>query len=317
MKSIGSRLMLYFSVTILIIGVGLGIIAYNEACDALRNNARSSLEELAAKAATIVIRDCDNDIILMDMIANRNEIKSMDWETQLPVLQEETARHGFLTMGIVNPDGNARYIDQEEQTFLGDRDYVVKAFNGEVNISDVIISRVTNSAVIMLAAPIYQDNEIAGVLIARRPGTALSDVTNAVRFGENGYAFLVNKEALAFFFGREIAHPIVLLSSVLERFAKYDLTFDQNNRALKYMSRKDEIGTITNSIAALQNNFVQILKDIDDQSNQVAAAAEEMTAISDQTSVAAEEIAKTIEELARGAGDQAEDTEQGAQKLMN
>ncbi len=315
MKSIGSRLMLYFSVTILIIGVGLGIIAYNEACDALRNNARSSLEELAAKAATIVIRDCDNDIILMDMIANRNEIKSMDWETLLPVLQEETARHGFLTMGIVNPDGNARYIDQEEQTFLGDRDYVVKAFNGEVNISDVIISRVTNSAVIMLAAPIYQDNEIAGVLIARRPGTALSDVTNAVRFGENGYAFLVNKEALAFFFGREIAHPIVLLSSVLERFAKYDLTFDQNNRALKYMSRKDEIGTITNSIAALQNNFVQILKDIDDQSNQVAAAAEEMTAISDQTSVAAEEIAKTIEELARGAGDQAEDTEQGAQKV--
>jgi len=106
-------------------------------------------------------------------------------------------------MGIVNPDGNARYIDQEEQTFLGDRDYVVKAFNGEVNISDVIISRVTNSAVIMLAAPIYQDNEIAGVLIARRPGTALSDVTNAVRFGENGYAFLVNKE------GNIIAHPDV------------------------------------------------------------------------------------------------------------
>ena len=81
------------------------------------------------------------------------------------------------------------------------------------------------------------------------------------------------------------------------------------------MSRKDEIGTITNSIATLQNNFVQILKDIDEQSNEVAASAEEMTAISDQTSIAADEIAKTIEELARGAGDQAEDTEQGAQKV--
>jgi methyl-accepting chemotaxis protein len=417
MKSIGSRLMLYFSLTILIIGGGLGLIAYNEASDALQNNSRNSLEELAAKAATIVVHDCESDIIMMEMIANRNVIKSMDWETQLPALQEEAARHGILTMGIVYPDGNARYIDQEKQTFLGDRDYVVKAFNGEVNISDVIISRVTNSAVIMLAAPIYQDNEIAGVLVARRPGTALSDVTNAVRFGENGYAFLVNKEgnviahpddslvleqrnfiedaktdaslqaladivtsmingeegfgsytnlngdqvyvayapvagtdwslgavalqedvlselsglqrsiilatiilivlglALAFFFGREIALPIVLLSSVLERFAKYDLTFDQNSKALKYMSRKDEIGTITNSIATLQNNFVQILKDIDEQSNEVAASAEEMTAISDQTSIAADEIAKTIEELARGAGDQAEDTEQGAQKV--
>ncbi len=396
MKSIGSRLMLYFSLTILIIGGGLGIIAYNEASDALQNNSRNSLEELAAKAATIVVHDCESDIIMMEMIANRNVIKSMDWETQLPALQEEAARHGILTMGIVYPDGNARYIDEEEQTFLGDRDYVEKAFNGEVNISDVIISRVTNSAVIMLAAPIYQDNEIAGVLVARRPGTALSDVTNAVddslvleqrNFiedaktdaslqaladivtsminGEEGFGSYTNLNgdqvyvayapvagtdwslgavalqedvlselsglqrsiilatiilivlglALAFFFGREIALPIVLLSSVLERFAKYDLTFDQNSKALKYMSRKDEIGTITNSIATLQNNFVQILKDIDEQSNEVAASAEEMTAISDQTSIAADEIAKTIEELARGAGDQAEDTEQGAQKV--
>ncbi|MGB4304342.1 MAG: methyl-accepting chemotaxis protein, partial [Syntrophomonadaceae bacterium] len=166
MKSIGSRLMLYFSLTILIIGGGLGIIAYNEASDALQNNSHNSLEELAAKAATIVVHDCESDIIIMEMIANRNVIKSMDWEAQLPALQEEAARHGFLTMGIVYPDGNARYIDEEEETFLGDRDYVVKAFNGEVNISDVIISRVTNSAVIMLAAPIYQDNEIAGVLVA-------------------------------------------------------------------------------------------------------------------------------------------------------
>jgi len=354
---------------------------------------------------------------MMEMIANRNVIKSMDWETQLPALQEEAARHGFLTMGIVDPDGNARYIDQDEQTFLGDRDYVVKAFNGVTNMSDVIISRVTNSAVIMLAAPIYQDNEIAGVLLARRPGTALSDITNAVHFGENGYAYLVNKDgdmiahpddsyvmeqrnfieeaktdaslqalgeivtrmingeegfgsysnvdgnqvyiaftpvegtdwslgvaalhadvlselsdlqrgiilatiiliilglALAFFLGRQITQPIILLSSILERFAKYDLTFDENSKALKYLSRKDEIGTITNSIATLQNNFVQILKDIDAQSNEVAASSEEMTAITDQTSIAAEEIAQTIEELASGAGDQAQDTEQGAQRI--
>ena len=417
MKSIGSRLMLYFSLTILIIGGGLGIIAYNEASNALQDNSRNSLAELATQAATIVIHDCESDITMMEMIANRNVIKSMDWETQLPALQEEAARHGFLTMGIVDPDGNARYIDQDEQTFLGDRDYVVKAFNGVTNMSDVIISRVTNSAEIMLAAPIYQDNEIAGVLLARRPGTALSDITNAVHFGENGYAYLVNKDgdmiahpddsyvmeqrnfieeaktdaslqalgeivtrmingeegfgsysnvdgnqvyiaftpvegtdwslgvaalhadvlselsdlqrgiilatiiliilglALAFFLGRQITQPIILLSSILERFAKYDLTFDENSKALKYLSRKDEIGTITNSIATLQNNFVQILKDIDAQSNEVAASSEEMTAITDQTSIAAEEIAQTIEELASGAGDQAQDTEQGAQRI--
>ncbi|MDI9479998.1 MAG: hypothetical protein ACOXZ6_11660 [Syntrophomonadaceae bacterium] len=60
------------------------------------------MAELATQAATIVIHDCESDITMMEMIANRNVIKSMDWETQLPALQEEAARHGFLTMGIVS-----------------------------------------------------------------------------------------------------------------------------------------------------------------------------------------------------------------------
>ncbi|NLB89206.1 MAG: methyl-accepting chemotaxis protein [Syntrophomonadaceae bacterium] len=268
----------------------------------------------------------------------------------------------------------------------------------------------------MLAAPIYQDGKVVGVLIARQDGTILSNVTNSIKFGKSGYAFMLNKgnviaypdetfvieqrnfieeaqennnleslaeistkmingetdfasynniegkEAyiaytpvggtpwslgitadksdvlhklddlkkgvltatlfiimigllLAFYLARQIAHPISVLSSILERFAKYDLSFIHNKEAMKYASREDEIGVITNAIQNMQNNFIQILKNINDKSNQVAAASQEMTAISEQTAATAEEIAKTIEELASSANDQAQNTEEGTKNI--
>ncbi len=417
MKSIGTRLMIYFTLTLFIVGTGLGIIAYNTASNALEQNSQESLMELAVQAASIVSNGYENNITIIEMIANRNVIKSMDWETQLPALLEETQKHGFLTMGIVDKDGYIRDIDQGEPTFIGDTDYVKTAFAGVANMSDISISRVTNSAVMMLAAPIYQENEVVAVIAARLPGNTLSNITNAVKFGEGGYAYLVNKDGtmiahpnegyvleqrnfiaeaqenkelaplaqvitrmingekdfgsyknlegqevymgfapvegtswsvgvgalktevmsslntlqrsitgatiifivlglfMAFYLGRQISYPIGVLSGILERLAKYDLTFDHNSKANTYMNRKDEIGTMTNAIATMQNSFVTILKHINDESNQVAAASQEMMAVSDQTSTTADEIAKTIEELASGASDQAKDTELGAGRI--
>lgn len=417
MKSLKSRLMLYFICTIIIVGLGLGFIAYNTALNALEENSRHSLLELVDQASKIVTKDYQASINKIEMIADRSEIKSMDWETQLPVLIAETGRNGFLSMGIVDQDGYARYIDQEERVYLGDREYIKTSLYGVANVSDVIISRVTNSAVIMLSAPIYQDNKVVGVVVARQDAAILSDVTNSIRFGKTGYAYLIDKEGnfiaypdinfvleqrniiqeskenneysdiaeihtkmingtkdfasynnlegqevyvaftpvegtpwslavvalksdvlseltdmqkgifiacfvlillgslLAFFLGSQISNPISLLSSLLERLANYDLTPDSNSNVVKYASRKDEIGIITNAIITMQNSFTKILKDIDDKSSQVAAASEEMTAVSEQTATTAEEIAKTIEQLASGAADQAKDTEQGVQKI--
>ncbi|HDQ93484.1 MAG TPA: hypothetical protein ENN89_05105 [Synergistetes bacterium] len=119
------------------------------------------------------------------------------------------------------------------------------------------------------------------------------------------------------FIGNVIAHPLVRLSGVLERFSRYDLTLNEgeDNPLEDYRYWQDEIGVISGGISALQKSFVDILKGIDSQSNQVAASSEEMMATSEQTATAAEEIAKTIEEMAKGASDQAGDTELGAKRV--
>ncbi len=95
-------------------------------------------------------------------------------------------------------DGTTLYADGSEAN-LGDRAYVQKAFSGQVNVSDVIVSRVTNSTVLMYAAPIYDySGNIGGVLIARRPGDILSDITDQMGFGEGGFAFILGSDGTFF-----------------------------------------------------------------------------------------------------------------------
>ena len=108
-----------------------------------------------------------------------------------------------------------------------------------------------------------------------------------------------------------IATPIKVLSQSIDRLAKYELGFDKHAEVNKYLTRKDEIGIITNSLRAMQINFIELIKNISDTSQQVAASSEELTATSHQTSIAAEEVARTIEEIAKGAGEQAKNTEEG------
>ncbi|WP_372995556.1 methyl-accepting chemotaxis protein [Lutispora sp.] len=109
-----------------------------------------------------------------------------------------------------------------------------------------------------------------------------------------------------------IINPINDLSQILDRLSKYDLTFDKNSRAMKYLNRKDEIGIITNSLATMHNNLINLIKDISESSQNVAASSEELSAISQQSTVATEEVAKTVEGIANRASEQARETREGS-----
>lgn len=115
-----------------------------------------------------------------------------------------------------------------------------------------------------------------------------------------------------YFVSRNISSPIVVLSEVIERLAKYDLLFDENSDEIKYSKRKDEIGTIARALGAMQKNFISLINNISDISQQVASSSEELTATTQQSTSSAEDVSTAIEEIAKGASDQAKYTEHGA-----
>jgi methyl-accepting chemotaxis protein len=411
MKSIKTKLVIYFSILILLSSITLGLVSIQRASDSLTGESEKALSSLAFDAARLTGSRVEIQKKALEMIALGKDIQSMDWTIQLPLLQEQIKSTNFIVLGVVQLDGTTNYSDGSTSQ-LGDRDYIKKALSGEINVSDLLVSKVTNSVVLMYAAPIKQDGKVVGALIGRRDGNALSEITDDTGYGESGYAYIINDKGIvvahkdrekvlnqfdpielsknddslkslatefekilkektgissytfdgndlyaayspikdsnwtlvitanknevlsemsslaniimiimvivllvsiviAYIIGHSITKPIIQAVRHTERIANLDLTLDVPQN---YLKKKDEIGSLARALQSITNSLKEIIKEISNSSEQMAAASEELTATSQQSATAAEEVSKTVEEIARGAADQAKNTEEGSSK---
>lgn len=411
MKSIRTKLVVSFSILILIISILIGGISLISASNAVEIEAEEGLLAIATEGARLTESRVETQKQALRLLANLEEVNSMDWERQQPVLERQVERTNFLALAVVTPDGTAYYNDGTIAQ-LGDRDYVKRAFNGETNVSDIIVSRVTDEPMLMYATPIERDGSVVGVLIGRRDGYALSNITDMIGYGEHGYAYMINSdgttvahpdrdrvanlwnpiysvaddkslESVASVFtraieeksgiseyhfldrdlyasyapvegtdwvlvvtahraevleaipalqrnvflvtlifllvsivitnllGSSITKPIIKIIGHSEKMADLDLTEDVPETLL---NKKDEVGSLSQALQTISNNLREIIKEINHSSDQVSSASEELTATTLQSTTAAEEVAKTINEIASGASDQAQNTEAGSSK---
>jgi methyl-accepting chemotaxis protein len=164
------------------------------------SNSRINAELLHAKLDTLLNQLWE--------IANRARTRTMNWEEVVKAnFTPDVDRIESLDIGLVYPDGTTYYVRDEALANLGDRAYVKEAFTGKTTVSDVIISRVTNKPVVMLAAPVFKDESkgapVLGLTVARKDGpTFLTGLVNDIQTNyETEYGFLINNE------GTIIAHP--------------------------------------------------------------------------------------------------------------
>ncbi|WP_028577334.1 methyl-accepting chemotaxis protein [Desulfomicrobium escambiense] len=198
MKSIPIRVKLIGGILALLalVCAGLGYIAYNRAMHAARGQVEENIVLTAKNGANLVRSRLDYHLAVIQGIANRHVVKSMDWEQQRPALENETARMKYLGMGIISADGQAKYPDGTTAN-LGDRAYFKQAMAGESLFSSVIISKVTNSPVIVLATPIKgDDGKARAVLIARLDATMLSEITDGIKYGQTGYSYMIDEKGV-------------------------------------------------------------------------------------------------------------------------
>lgn len=200
-RRIAVRIALAAGLLICATALGLGLLAYYNGAAAVVDEVENALIMQAKNAGNFLQSRFENHLSILEVLANRPEMKAMNWDEQRSILQAELDRTDeFLGLGVVSPDGLTRYPDGTTAD-LGDRDYVKKAFNGQVVVSDVLVSRVTNSLVVMYAVPITQGNRVVGVLIGRRDASVVSDLTDGLGFGESGWAYVFNQD------GTLMAHP--------------------------------------------------------------------------------------------------------------
>lgn len=189
--SIKFRLILLFSLITIISNISISLSMKTLSEKLIAKEAKDTVLMLANEGAKLVESRLNSSIINLETIALQEEIRSMNLDTQIETLKFNKDELDFMDLAVVTPDGTAYYTDGT-QSQLGDRDYIIKAFAGEANISDVIISRVINEPVTMVAVPIKNDKNVVGVLIGRRDGNALSSLTKDIKNGKLGYSYIID-----------------------------------------------------------------------------------------------------------------------------
>ena len=174
----------------------------------LEVNTLNELQSNADANAELLKTKLDALLTQLWEIANRIRVRSMDWEGSVrAALAPDVLRIESLDIGLVFPDGTTHYVTDDSTANLGDRDYIIQAFTGKSVVSDVLISRVTNQPVVMLAAPVFRNDEpgapVVGVLVARKEGGSfLSGLINNIKsMHKSSFSFITDKE------GTIIAHP--------------------------------------------------------------------------------------------------------------
>ncbi len=200
MKSIKSKLIIYFSILILVSSIALGGISLERSSKILTAEAEKSLASLAVEASKLAASRIETQEKTLQMIASRIDIQGMDWKVQQPILQRQLKATNFLDLAVVKLDGTA-YYSNGTTAKLGDREYIKKALKGETNVSDLLISKVTKELVLMYVTPIERDGKVVGALVGRRDGMALSNVVDNTGFGTEGYGYMINTSGIV------VGHP--------------------------------------------------------------------------------------------------------------
>ncbi|MBU3075055.1 methyl-accepting chemotaxis protein [Clostridium estertheticum] len=120
---------------------------------------------------------------------------------------------------------------------------------------------------------------------------------------------------ISFYFSKKISNPILKISKLVDKTAKLDLSYDENlELILKY---KDETGIIAKAVIDLRSALREIIINLKENSIEVLQYSKTMALVTNETVQSIEAVSVAIEELAKGATNQVQDAQSGANELTS
>lgn len=204
MKLRGKIQLLFGAVVVVAMGV-MGLVGcrvnFSNTTSVLTNNMVTSAD-LVANHIAEQLKSYQNivDVLGRDAVVSGNRTVAEKME----VVNSYVETYGFTSGNILNDEG----VSLVDGTDFSTRDYVARALAGESNVSDVNLSKYTNTYGVSIAAPIYTPtNEIKGVVYLRLENDFILDIIEKIQISENSYAYLVDNQ------GNIIVHPDETISN--------------------------------------------------------------------------------------------------------
>ena len=165
--------------------------------------------------------------------------------------------------------------------------------------------------------PVYQNNsnEIIGMIFAGMPVSEVQKSLDMITYIFLGAILIVMLIAVitSFILAYSISNSIQGSVKVLESLADGNLNVEVNQKNLR---RGDEVGVITNSTKTLATNLKSMIGSILESSHVLQNSSNKLNNSSEKTIEYLRLVEQAIQEIATGAGDQAEETLKALQEIV-
>ncbi|MDE5700104.1 MAG: HAMP domain-containing protein [Lachnospiraceae bacterium] len=195
MKSIRAKITLCLILTVLtalaVVGSFSIIANYNGTLTTV-NHMMSETAVLAAERVEQELTAYKNVVMDAGCISQLSD-PSVSLDEKRAIIDERAAMHNFQRGNVIGVDGISIFDGND----YSDREYVRQAMQGNIYVSEPLISKITGELTIMVAAPLYADgiygSSIAGVVYFVPNETFLNDIVSSIQIGDNSRAYMINK----------------------------------------------------------------------------------------------------------------------------
>ena len=195
MKSIRTKITLSLILTVLVglVASGIASIIPNY------NSTMSTVEQMMRETAVLAAGRVEQELaayknVVMDA-GHDQQLADPDvpLEVKQAVIDKRATMHNFQRGNIIGTNGISIFDGKD----YSDREYVKQAMQGNIYVSEPLISKITGQLSIMVAAPLYAEetygSSIVGVIYFVPKETFLNDIVSAIQIGENSRAYMINK----------------------------------------------------------------------------------------------------------------------------
>jgi len=192
--SLKNKMVLIFGLLISIALVIAGMLAVHKAQKAVLEKVETHLTDKATDVAEIIDGRVNSVVQFIEGLARlpflRDDSMSLTEKAQL--LVKESKRNNKIDyFGICDTQGR-RYDASGFRMSVSDRQWFKSALNGKVFVTEPLFSSITNDMQIVIAVPVYDDNnKVIGVLNAGVPARLLSDEIDDIVVGKTGACYIL------------------------------------------------------------------------------------------------------------------------------
>ena len=192
MKSIRKKITVCLMATVLIALVLVGSVS-------ITLNYRSTIatvDQLMSETAVLAAERIEQELTAYKNVAmDTGRITQLantftPLEEKRAIIDERIQLHGFQRGNVIGADGISIFDGND----YSDREYVQQAMQGNVYVSEPLVSKITGELSIMVAAPLYSgQGKIAGVVYFVPPEPFHNNIVSTIKLGDNSRAYMINK----------------------------------------------------------------------------------------------------------------------------